>query len=315
MKKNTLLMLLASFVFLMSACRKDEMPEKPELDSEFLQNNEDNRFQRDEADQADNDINDALQEIPGFGKTAGAPLASPLCGVTIDSSQIAQKILFFNFDGVTPCFSPSRTRSGQIKVQLTSGADWSTAGAVLTLTYTNFKITRLSDNKWVNFNGVKTLTNLNGHDWLGLLAGNTTHAYRERAYNVDVDFSSGASAVWNSARVTNWSYDPASPVGPNLYFECTGDTTINGISNVDMWGVNRFGKDFIRYYNSPWQSNLYCGFWRPVAGTIIHEVNNKQFQLDLGVDQSGNPSTLNCAYGFKVTWTLNGNSYTRVLSY
>lgn len=315
MKKYIHLLLLASFAFMMNACRKNEIPEKPELDNEFLQNNEDNRFQRDEADQVDNDINEALKDIPGFGKTAGAPAASPLCGVTIDSSQIALKILFFNFDGVTPCFSPSRTRAGQIKVQLTSGANWSSQGAVLTLTYTNFKITRLSDNKWVTFNGIKTLSNVNGHDWLGLLAGTASHVYKERAYNVDVDFSGGASAVWNSARMTNWSYDPASPVGPNYYFECTGDTTINGISNVDMWGVNRFGNNFVTYYVSPWQSNFYCGFWRPVSGTIVHAVNNKQFQLDLGVDQSGNPSTLNCAYGYKITWTINGNSYSRIISY
>lgn len=301
-------------LLLMVSCRKaDELPE--ELDSKFIQHNSDRSFQQDEADQADADINDALKNIPGFGKVAGLTLASPLCGVTIDSSLLGQKILFFNFDGVTPCFSPSRTRSGQIKVQLTSGANWSDANAILTMTYTNFKITRLSDNRWVMFNGVKTLANINGHDWLSFLAGTQTHQYQERAYNVDVDFNNGASAVWNSARRTTWSFSPSSNVGPKFNFECTGDTSINGLSNVDMWGVNRFGESFTTHYTAPWRSNSYCGFWRPVSGSLTHNVGNRQYQLDLGVDQSGNPSSLNCAYGFKVTWTINGNSASRVFSY
>lgn len=315
MRPSNSYLLLIAFVMLAGSCRKKEDLGQPNPDSEFVQNNEDNRFQRDESDQADNDINEALKDIPGFGKSAGITSTSPLCGVTIDSSQIAQKILFFNFDGITPCFSPSRTRSGQIKVQLTSGVDWSAVNAVLTLTYTDFKVTRLYDNKWVMFNGVKTLTNVNGHNWLGLLAGSASHVYRERAYNVDVDFNNGATAVWNSARLTTWTYSPSSPVGPKLNFQCTGDTTINGQSNIDVWGVNRFGNNFITYYSAPWQSNSYCGFWRPTSGTIKHEVNGGVFQLDLGVDQSGNASTLNCAYGYKVTWTNNGNSYTKVFSY
>lgn len=315
MKLSNSFLLLIALVLFASSCRKEEDRELPVPDSQFVQNNADNRFQQDESDQADNDINDALKDIPGFGKTAGVTSVSPLCGVTIDSSQIAQKILFFNFDGITPCFSPSRTRAGQIKVQLTSGVNWSAANAVLTLTYTNFKVTRLSDNKWVMFNGVKTITNVNGHNWLGFVTGSSSHVYRSRAYNVDVDFNNGASAEWNSARLTTWSYSPSSPLGPKLNFQCTGDTVINGKSNVDMWGVNRFGNNFTSYYTAPWQSNSYCGFWRPISGTIKHEVNGGVFQLELGVDQSGNASTLNCAYGYMVTWTNNGNTYTRVFSY
>lgn len=315
MRNTNLFIFILPGILLFNSCRKNENPVMPDPDSQFVQNDSDNRFQRDEADQADNDINEALKDIPGFGKTGGVTAVSPLCGVSIDSSLISQKILFFNFDGVTPCFSPSRTRSGQIKVQLTAGATWSDAGAVLTLTYTNFKITRLTDNKWVMFNGIKTLTNVNGHNWLGLLSGTASHVYRERAYNVDVDFINGASAIWNSARLTTWTYTPSSPVGPKLTFQCTGDTTVNGKANVDMWGVNRFGNDFVTYFISPWNSNSYCGFWRPVSGTRNHEVNGNEFRLDLGVDQSGNTSTVNCAYGYKVTWTVNGNSYSRVYSY
>lgn len=152
----------------------------------------------------DNDINNALSEIPTFGRGTNT-LSSPLCGVTIDSSQIAQKILFFNFDGVTPCFSPSRTRSGQVKVESTSGTFWSDVNAVLTMTYIDFKITRLYDNKSIMFNGVKTLKNINGNNWIGFLQGNATLKYQERAFNIAVTYDNGSGAVWKSARMTQWS--------------------------------------------------------------------------------------------------------------
>lgn len=295
-----------------TSCKKDE--KDAELDAKFRQFNEDSQFMKGEADQADSDINNALSEIPSFGKGAGV-MSSPLCGVTIDSSQIAQKILFFNFDGVTPCFSPSRTRDGQIKVQLTSGNLWSDVNAVLTLTYINFKVTRLYDNRSITFNGVKTLKNINGNNWLGFLLGTSTLKYQERAFNINVLFDNGATALWNSARLTQWSYTPSGANAPRINFTSNGDTTLNGFSNVDSWGINRYGQNFTTYYNVPLVSNTYCGLWRPNSGKLTHDVASSTFELELGVDQSGNPTPYACAYGYKVTWNVNGNTYVRILSY
>jgi len=302
-------------LMVMVSCKKDDKSVTVELDANFRQHNADSRFQRDEVDQADKDINDALKDVTGFGKTAGVTAASPMCGATIDSSQIGQKIIYFNFDGVTPCFSPSRTRSGQIKVQLTSGSNWSDQGAILTVTFIDFKVTRLSDNKFVKFNGIKTLQNINGHNWLGVLAGSASHLYRERAFGINVEFNNNLTAVWNSARRTTWTYTPAgSGAGsPKFNFTCTGDTAINNIQAVDSWGVNRFGNNFITNYTSPWSSNTYCGLWRPVSGSVTHRVAGSDYILDLGVDQNGNPTPYNCAYGYKVTWN-NGTS-TVIVSY
>ncbi len=304
-------MLLIAITFI-QACKK----ESDELDEETKQFNDDSNFYKNESSQADDDINNQLRDISVFGKGGNlswpSVLSSPLCGASIDSSQLAQKILFFNFDGVTPCFSPSRTRAGQIKVELISGQYWKDAGAVLKLTYNNFKVTRLSDNKSVMFNGVKTLTNINGNDWLGFLLGTSSLKYRERALNILVNFDNGSNAIWNSARTTQWNYTPASQ---RISFTANGDTTLNGFSTVDSWGTNRFGKSFTTYYNTPWQSNSYCGFWRPVNGEFIHNVNGGDFRFNLGVDKNGNPSTLDCAYGFKVTWSKDGKTASVVLSY
>ena len=299
-----------------TSCRKDKNDIKDAtLDAQFKQFNDDNQFANGEIDQADNDINGALGDIPAFGKIANVQ-SSPLCGVTIDTSQIAQKIVFFNFDGVTPCFSPSRTRSGQIKVQLTSGNLWSDVNAVLTLTYINFKITRLYDNRNIMFNGIKTLKNLNGNNWIGFFLGTASLKYQARAYNVAVEFDNGAaSATWNIARVTEWTYDGSGPLSPKINFTANGDTAMNGYNHVDGWGINRFGYGYTTYYTTPIVSNTYCGLWRPNSGQLIHDVNNSIFTLTLGVDQNGNPTPYNCAYGFKVMWQVNGNTYVRVLTY
>lgn len=310
MKKGIILMclLIPALVFIQS-CKKEETFS---LDEKAKQFNDDSNNYKSESDQVDNDINSALNEIPGFGKGT-TTLSSPLCGVTIDSSQINQKILFFNFDAITPCFSPSRTRGGTIKVELTSGNLWSDVNAVLTLTYTNFKITRLSDNKFITFNGVKTLKNINGNNWLGFLAGTSGFKYQQRSFGMQVGFNDGQSAVWNSARMTEWTYTPATA---NITFTSKGDTSVNGFSNVDSWGTNRYSTAFTTYYNTPILSNTYCGLWRPKTGDLIHRLDNSEFRLTLGLDQSGNQSTLDCAYGYKVSWTAdNGKSYSVILSY
>ncbi len=303
-----LICLLTAGVFY--SCKKDNKNEK--LDPQVEQFNNDANYYKAESDRADQDINGALGDIPSFGK-AEETYSSPMCGVTIDSTLIAQHILYFVFDSITPCFSPSCTRSGKIKVELTSGNLWSDAGSVLTLTYINYKIVRMSDNKSIKFNGVKTLKNLNGNNWIGFYFGTSTLKYRERAFNINVVFDDGSTATWNSARTTEWSY---SLTDSKLTFTAVGDTALNGFTTVDSWGVNRYGMDFTTYYNTPIVSNTYCGLWRPNSGELVHHLSVGDFTLTLGVDQQGNASTLLCGYGYKVSWTdSNGNISTVVLSY
>ncbi|MGB0916664.1 MAG: hypothetical protein ACPGU4_03650 [Flavobacteriales bacterium] len=291
------------------------------LDAQIEQFNEDSNTYKAELDQVDNDINDALADIDGFGKTDyhDQIFSSPLCGVTIDCTDVSQGILYFNFDGVTPCFSPSRTRGGQIKVELINGNSWADAGSVLRQTFIDYKVTRLSNGRSIEFDGVKTLENVAGHNWWQFLQGNQDFSYRSRSNDIEVSFDNGASAEWNHARSITWSYSPAG-TDPNVSFgyigfAATGDTTINGVSGMDSWGVNRFGDDFITYYNQPLISNTYCGLWRFNSGQLVHEVNGDDYTLTLGVDQNGNAVTTNCAYGFEVSWNVGNNSNSAVFSY
>ena len=288
------------------------------LDPEIEQHNTDSNDLKTEFDQIDDDVNNAINDLPGFGKTDETQ-SSPMCGATMDTSELDMNIVYFNFDGETPCFSPSRTRSGQIKVELINGEHWRDAGAVLRQTFTDFKIVRLSDDRSVEFNGTRTLENVNGFDWLAFLAGNESIMYRARMVGMQVTFDNNANATWNHARTTNWSFNPANTdpdiSQAHLKFVANGDTTVNGHATSDSWGVNRYGSTFTNYYNSSIESNSYCGFWRPVQGELVHEVSNAEYAITLGVDQDGNPSTLDCAYGFKVSWDVGGDQNEQIFSY
>jgi len=314
--KNRIVLSVITLYFISlfaSSCKKQT--NEAELDAKVQQHNTDAGNYKSELDQADNDINNSLSNT-GLGKEGGS---SPLCGVTIDTSSISQKYIVYNFDGVTPCFSPSRTRSGKIKVQLTSGKRWGDVGSVITETFINYKVVRLSDNKSITLNGVKTYKNVNGNNWLGYLLGTTSLKFQERALNIQVTFENGSTATWNSARTAELKYTPvnADPKIKYAYttFKSNGDTTINGINNVESWGVNRFGENFTSYYNAPIVSNDYCGLSRFNSGELVYKIQNNDFMFTLGLDQNGIPTTLNCAYGFKVTWTVGGNSKSVILSY
>ncbi|MFT4982345.1 MAG: outer membrane murein-binding lipoprotein Lpp [Bacteroidia bacterium] len=291
------------------------------LDAQIEQFSLDSNTYKAELDQVDNDINNALADIDGFNKTDyhDEVFSSPLCGVTIDCTDVSQGILYFNFDGVTPCFSYSRTRGGQIKVELINGNSWADAGAVLKQTFTDFRVTNLFTLRSIEFDGIKTLKNVSGHDWWQFLLGNQNFTHESRSNDIQVSFDNGANTEWNHARSITWSYNPAG-TDPNVSFgyigfTASGDTTINGVSNMDSWGVNRFGDDFITYYNQPLLSNTYCGLWRFNSGQLVHEVDGDDYILTLGVDQNGNSTSNTCAYGYEVSWDVGNNSNNAVFSY
>lgn len=319
MKKSflNLFVVFAAIALIVSCAKKKD--EAKELDSKTQQFTEDANNIKSESDNVDNDINSSINNT-SLGGRVSASYSSDLCGVIIDSSQIANKILFYNFDGTTPCFSPSRTRGGQIKVELINGNLWLNAGAVLKLTYINFKVTRLSDNKWINFNGTKTLKNVNGINWFTFLTSTSSFVLQERAIGVQVGFSDGSTATWNSARKATWDWVQANATPGIPYahvkFTFNGDTIVNNNTNTDSWGFNRFGQPFVTYYQSPLMSNTYCGASRPTTGTLSHQVGASNLTIQLGVDQQGNASTLSCAYGYKVSWTpVGGSPQTLIKSY
>ena len=139
-----------------------------------------------------------------------------------------------------------------------------------------------------------------------------TAKYKVRAYNVQVLFDNAQTAVWNLAHTAEYNYLPASQ---KITFSCNGDTTFSGLNGISSWGTNRNAQNFTTHFNTPWVSNSYCDYWRPISGEFTHSINSANFTITLGVDQGGNASTLNCAYGYKVVWSTANGSGSAVISY
>jgi hypothetical protein len=304
----------------LSSCIK-EKDKLPQVDAETQTRTEDVNDTKDEGDQVNSDVDDALQGFNSFsgGKTdSEAGQKKPICGCTIDSSQLANKILTLNFDGVTPCLSPSRTRSGSIQIALVNQDRWWKQGAMLKITHNNFKVTRLSNNRSIAITGVKYLTNVRGTNILSFFAGTDSLLYRERAQGMQAFITRAnggiGTHVYNIARTTSWRTIKTGI--ERLQFRAFGDTTIDNIANVDTWGTNRFNAGFVNAYRTPLISNSYCGFWRPVSGEIRHTAGANSATVQFGVNQQGNASQLDCAYGYKVSWQLStGASGNAVVSY
>ncbi len=303
--KNILVVCL--LVISLMACKK-EKEDANVADPQTVQQTDDTQNLKNESDDSNSDIQTALENFPELngGRIAQTDsISNPVCGCTIDASQRSARIITLNFDGINPCGSPSRTRAGSIKFELVQGSNWRSAGAVIEITYQNYKVTTLRDNKSLTINGMKHLTNVRGTNWIGFLTYSDSLLYRERGTNLTATFDGGAQTTFSIARLTQWKRYRVG-TSPHTAFKAIGDTTIDGQANTDTWGVSRYGHVFTNSYQSPLLSNTYCQVWRPVAGTIDHRSNNNLVTIAFGVNQEGNPTQTTCAYGWKLSWQTSG---------
>jgi hypothetical protein len=286
-----------------SSCKKaDTNNVNRTADPNAKQHNEDVSNTKTESDNINTDINQALANISGFGKTDETN-GYALCGASIDSSGQHGTIptVIFTFDSSTVC--NNRVRSGQVKVELIAGTKWSDAGAKLKITHTNYKVKFvLLNNHFVTFNGTKYLTDVNGVDWWGIYSGTKTALVRERCYDMTVTFENGQTSLWKTARTSEWGMNTG-----QLYAIANGDTTING-KTIDSWGVTRFGTNFVTEMVQPWKSGVTCGWWNPTQGKYTSTTDNFSVTATFGTDKNGNPVTSGCPYGFKLEWTIGNPS-------
>ncbi len=289
---------------IVSSCKKaDNDTVNRTADPNAKQHNEDVSNTKSESDNLNTDVNNALSNISGFGKTDKAEALS-ICGASIDSTHQNDPIPYITitFDGTTNC--NNRIRAGVVKVELIAGAKWSDVGAKLRITHTNYKVTFPSlNNHFVTFNGTKYLTDVNGIDWVGIYFGTKTALLRERCYDMNVTFENGQTSLWKSARTSEWGIKNFT----EIYATVNGDTTING-KIIDSWGITRFGTNFITEMVQPWKSGTTCGWWRLTQGKYTSTTDNFNITATFGTDNNGNQVSSGCAYGFKLDWTLNNPS-------
>ncbi|MBL0046728.1 MAG: hypothetical protein IPP32_01325 [Bacteroidetes bacterium] len=313
--KSLLSLALVGAVF--SGCKKDKTDEiDPDETSEQVVNASDERTISSEMEDSEDDANRLLLNYPhfrGLGWMATLNGNHIPCNSTVDTSLIGQGRLTITFNGNT-CDN-KRFRTGTITLQLPYNSTtntvtpWSAAGSMLTVTFTNFKITRLSDNKSITFNGTKYITNVNG----GLVDDATSFAspiVHHITGAMQITFDDGTTRSWNIDRTRS-----IARTNGVTTVTITGNSTQNGISNVSVWGVNRKGNTFTVSIPTAIVMTSTCDF-HPISGVRVHTGVVRELTVTFGVDASGNPVTSGCPYGYRLNWeNRRGVAKQAVVSY
>jgi hypothetical protein len=306
---NTSLILLAAT--LLTACkRRDKETEEQTSTQEATASADEARVSENSDEAAD----DAINMFSASSLSGGRIGLNAVCGATVDSANLGvNKTVTLTFDGTTPCVNGTRTRSGSITAVLTMGAKWKDMGSVITLTFTNYKVTRISDGKYVTFNGTKTITNVNGGLISQLPTTVTSVTHRIQATGLSMKFDDGSSRTWNTDRTR-----VITKSGSDYQASVTGNGSAGGHSNLAFWGVNRFGGAFYTEISSAIVVNTCSSQGRALAisGTKIHYGALVDITVTFGVNANGDADGTCSAYGYKVSWVNNqGDAKSAVLSY
>jgi hypothetical protein len=256
-------------------------------------------------------FDDANTALTGNSVARGASLIS---NATIDSTMIAKGVLVITYSGLSD--DGKKSRSGSIIVKLDTSANgsvirWHTAGAVLTLTFNNYMVTRISDGKKLTFNGTHVITNKSG-GLLATITENSPITHKIRANNMNLTFDDGTQRTWNAARRRIFTIS-----GGVVSETLSGDTTVNGYNNIAMWGKTRSNNDFYVSTTTPLTANIYGGgcLFKPIGARVFY-VAARTLTVTYGVDQSGTSVTSGCPYGFKLDWiNVKGISKEVIVSY
>jgi hypothetical protein len=310
-------LILLATILSFTACKK-----RKAFNDEDGQSSIDNKNAMSENDAAIGDVNDIIssRDYLSGGRSSGTSgvmgVTGNACGMTLDSLDMNQGSVKLVYNGIT---CRNRTRTGTIKLTIidyANGKRWKNAGCQLKVEYINYKITRASDGKSLELNGTQTITNETGGTWFELFFTNQPSlAHTIKGTGLDVTFEDGKTATYNINRRITYTL-------PGDVLTCTaeGIASLNGIDNLENYGITRNGFDFTSQVITPIVWNLECGPWAPVQGEVHIKVDEKDFTLKVtfSVDASGNPvasSANSCAYGWKVEWSHKKKTKKKVTGY
>jgi hypothetical protein len=309
MKKHILYPSMFALILGFAACKKEAS------NNETINNNDEMAAQSDdesqftsEIDAGANDANIAMESSSAFtGRFTG--VQGVICdgSVTMDIMSDPRTITI-TYDG-TNCHG-NRTRTGSIVISMPQGVQWKNAGAAVTITFQNLKITRVSDNKSITINGSQTYTNVSG----GLLInlpnlGTITHTITSSG--LTLTFSNGAQRSWQIAKQRAFTYDNG------LVITTTGTHVDGNNTGIAEWGTNRFGRIFTTSIVEPLVVRQDCDF-RLTSGEVKHTnalvTGTATFGLNASGEATSCPGTDH--YYCKVVLTgANGNTLVGLFPY
>lgn len=310
MKTKILVLAVVTFctAIFFSACQKDSSTPAPDEKTQVTTESDDQNTVSNEADAVANDV-DAVLEASASFSGRGYQIQS-ICDATIEANVSGNPwTLTVTYNG-SNC-AGTRTRTGAIVVSMPSNTRWKNAGAAVTVTFQDFKITRKSDNKSVTFNGSITYTNVTGGLLLNLTAPGTTITHTLTSSGLNVKFNDGTQRSWEIAKQRNFTYDNGYVV------TTTGTHTDGNTSGIAIWGTNRYGKAFTWQITQGLVVRQDCSF-RIVSGQVVNTRPEFKGTATFGLDSAGNPTTCPAtgSYYVKVVWEgPNSSSGTVILPY
>ncbi|MCW3075717.1 MAG: hypothetical protein JWO32_326 [Bacteroidetes bacterium] len=300
----------------LTGCKKQKA-----FNEENGQSSEDARTAQGENDAAVSDVNDVISNTPNLhGRASGVQntngILGNICGLTTDTTGAYTGTIKLNYNG-TVCNNRKREGSIRLTVQdYATGKRWKQAGCILKVEYLAYRVTRSSDGKSVELNGVQYITNISGGTWFELIFLNQpTLAHSVTGYDLSVKFDGDKTATYNINRKFTYTF-------ANSIISCTGEGigSNNGLNNLENYGTTRNGDAFTSEVITPVLWNTTCGAQAPVKGEVNIKVAGKDFTLNclFGTDASGNSVDVGsnaCPYGFKVQWTYKQKTKKKIFGY
>jgi hypothetical protein len=302
---NLAMILITVIGITISGCKKDENTDPPPTDTNSLQQlAKDQNSVQSASDDGLNDVNDVMSG--GSKQVNNMP-----CNMTVDSSSIVGDTITYNltFNGLN-C-AGTRFRLGNIVVKRNITTPWGQAGTMVFVKFIDFKVTRVSDNKYVIINGTKSYQNVNGGLIRNLGTGGLTSVTVKIAGTLLATFDDGTVRAWNVARIRTFTGIPT-----QLIETITGYGSADGYNNLLFWGTNRNGELFYTQIQQAVVAKQVCQ-WDPVSGVVVHQIpsGSKKATGTFGYDDNNLPITgSNCPTKYKLDWEKDSNSGTVYLS-
>jgi hypothetical protein len=305
MKARHLLAVTLSVTIFFAGCKKDNSAVKDENETEFTQQSDDQAKFGSDVDAVADDLNSIVETsntLLGRGQAT-------LCNATVVVDSISNpRTITITYNGAD-C-SGLRTRTGTVTASIPSTTKFKDAGAVLTVTITNLKITRVSDGRFLTINGSHTITNVTGGRLRDLAPG-LAIVHTIESNNMNITFDNGMQRNWNVARKRTFT------LNGGLVIAVAGNHTIAGNTKVSEWGTNRFGNAFITSIEQPLIVKQSCNF-RLTEGQVKHEILGKNLTATFGLDAAGLPTGCPGAnpYYMKLVWSgIGGQTFTVIRPY
>jgi hypothetical protein len=300
-----ILILVAAVIF--TACQKGVSNTTTESAQVSIHADDQARFSS-EVDAAANDVDASLESSTSFAGR-GEGVQSLICDATITVDTASNpRTITITYNG-TNCLG-NRTRTGVIVVSMPQNVRWKNPGAAITVTFQNFKVTRLSDNKSITINGSQVYTNVSGGLLINLpTLGTITHTITSSGMTITFDDNSQRS--WQVAKQRVFTYDNG------IVITTTGTHTEGTTTGIAEWGTTRFGGAFTSAIASPMIVRQDCNF-RLTSGQVVHTRPAITATVTFGLDVNGNPTTCPGTgnYYMKIVWVgSGGNSHTVILPY